>query len=775
MRIFAFLLGYFQLRRNCQGEIKLLRKSFFTKLLIAYLIIVFAYTMIAVCLSFFKDSQRVRSELSQNQQNFLMQSRDNIDTKLGVSFNLIAQLRLNEHVVKFAEKDRNYYEITQTSYALQNHIDAFSEFGYSIDLMKTNDDLVITPQISSDRRRYMEDMGMTNEDLAHLGTDSTSPTITLSSSKNIISKSDENASIIIVNPERVGIGNSLFFVVSFFEQLLLPSLSPDMQEAFAIIENGRYVTLKSSFDDKRGKQLLAYPLRELDEQATGDYTKLSNDEFDFHLIRSKTMPQWTYMYVTQNYSLVDSFSPNLKGAVLLLAILIFVGLAFAYMVSKRMYRPVGHLVGLFKSYGEPTGADEFAFLNETVTSISKANEQMKTALHEHRLSMRDKFLRDLLYGLVPPDKVDDLLNTHQLQSLSTALSVCVVSFSNDKELEEQYSKDAILTIKSKTSLIIHEQMKVHFPCELLDHDFTKFVFIIKDSDTESIQKKLMKAMAQIEDAHAYGLTAAVGRPVASAGEIDRSFIQALDTLKRKSAVDKTSVITYKQLSQVQMVSYYYPIDTERELISYVIRGKRANALHTLNLLLSENLEQRQLTPQQLDQFCLLVLATLSRIIQQLNMSFEEFVRAHKESLDIVQNGESKERMVSAITTLFIAMIDTIDQQNEMMDNSTVQRMIEYIHDNYNKDLSLSMIAEEFNFSPGYVSIAFKNHSGENFKDYLNFYRVQQAKEMMRQQKDIKIGDLALMVGCNNTNTFIRMFRKYEGLAPGQYAKKLSEK
>lgn len=752
----------------------MLRRSFFSKLLIAYLIIVFAYTMIAVCLSFFKDGQRVRSELSQNQQNFLMQSRDKIDTKLGVSFNLIAQLRLNEHVVKFAEQDRNYYEITQTSYALQKHIDAFSEFGYSIDLMKTNDDLVITPQISSDRRRYMEDMGMTNEDFAQLGTDSTSPTITLSSSKDITLTKGESVSIRIVNPERVGIGNSLFFVVSFFEQLLLPPLSPDTQEAFAIIEDGRYVTLKSSFDDKRGKQLLAYPLAQLDEQATGDYTKLSNDEFEFHLIRSKTMPQWSYMYVTQNYSLVDSFTPNLKGAVLLLAILIFTGLAFAYMISRRMYRPVSHLVGLFKSYGEPAGADEFAFLNETATSISKANEQLKSALNEHRLSMRDKFLRDLLYGLVPPDKVDDLLDMHQLQSLRETLSVCVISFSNAKELEEQYSKDAILTIKSKTSLIIHEQLKFDFPCELLDHDFTKFVFIISESETELIQKKLVKAMALIEDAHAFGLTAAVGRPVASAGEIDRSFTQALDILKRRSAVDRTSVITYKQLSQVQMVSYYYPIDTERELISYVIRGKRENALNTLNRLLSENLEQRQLTRQQLDQFSLLVLATLSRIIQQLNMSFEEFVQTHKESLDIVQHGESKERMVSAITGLYSAMLDTIDQQNEMMDNRTVKRMIEYIHDNYNRDLSLSMIAEEFNFSPGYVSIAFKNHSGENFKDYLNFYRVQQAKEIMRQQKDIKIGDLALMIGCNNANTFIRMFRKYEGLAPGQYAKKLSE-
>lgn len=758
-----------------QGENNLHRRSFFTKLLIAYLIIVFAYTMIAVSLSFFKDSQSVRSELSQNQQNFLMQSRDKIDTKLGVSFNLIAQLRLNEHVVKFAELNRNYYEITQTSFELQNNIDAFSEFGYSIDLMKTNDDLVITPQYSVDKRRYMEEIGMTKADYAKLGTDSTSPTITLSSHSDKIPINNENASIRLVNPERVGIGNSLFFVVSFFEKLLLPPLSPDTQEAFAIIEDGQYVTLKSSLDEKKQKQLLAFSIAELDEQATGDYAKISKGGLDLHLIRSNTMPQWSYVYITQNYSLMDSFSPNLMGALLLLVILSFVGLTFAYMFSKRMYRPISHLVGTFKSYGEPTGADEFVFLNETVARIGEANEQMKSALQEQRLSMRDKFLQDLLHGLIPAEKVEALLHMHQLHSLHASLSVCVVSFTNDKELEEQYSKEAILTIKSKTSLIIQEQLKLHFPCELLDHDFTKFVFIISDSDTESIQKLLMKAMAQIEDAHAFGLTAAVGNPVASVSELDQSFVQALDILRARSAVDRTSVITYKQLSQVQMVSYYYPIDTERELISYVIRGKRENALSTLNRLLSENLEQRQLTKQQLDQFSLLVLATLSRIIQQLNMSSEEFIRTHKESLDIVQNGESKEGMVSAITTLFNAMIDTIDQQNEIMDNSTVRRMIEFIHKHYNKDLSLSMIAEEFNFSPGYVSIAFKNHSGENFKDYLNFYRVQQAKEIMRQQKDIKINDLALMVGCNNTNTFIRMFRKYEGLAPGQYAKKLNEK
>ena len=58
--------------------------------------------------------------------------------------------------------------------------------------------------------------------------------------------------------------------------------------------------------------------------------------------------------------------------------------------------------------------------------------------------------------------------------------------------------------------------------------------------------------------------------------------------------------------------------------------------------------------------------------------------------------------------------------------------------------------------------------GDNFKNYLNIYRLEKAKEFMEYNKDLKIKELAELVGYNSSNTFIRIFRKYEGVSPGKY-------
>ena len=92
----------------------------------------------------------------------------------------------------------------------------------------------------------------------------------------------------------------------------------------------------------------------------------------------------------------------------------------------------------------------------------------------------------------------------------------------------------------------------------------------------------------------------------------------------------------------------------------------------------------------------------------------------------------------------------------------------YLQENYDRDLSLNDIAGEFHLSAGYVGILFKKSSGENFKDYFNQYKIEKAKEIL-QQEEVKIKDLAERVGCNSTSSFIRIFKKYAGVSPGQYA------
>ncbi|MEF2246604.1 helix-turn-helix domain-containing protein [Paenibacillus sp. IITD108] len=753
------------------------KKSFFTKLLIAYFTIVIAYTAIAVCLFFYKDNQNVRHELNQKNQSFLEQAREKIDSKYAVAFNLINQLKLNEHIINFASGDSDYYSITRTYYELRNHLDAFAEFGYKIDLMENDGELVITPHYSIDKERYFEEIGLSEElfqdKLSLLNGKRLNTLATLPSSPSHTENTEDDSVygydrvITTVSPEKMRRGNTLFFIVSIYEQQLLPLLASESHEAFAIIEDDQYVAFKSTFDSKQTAELLRLPLDQLEKPVSADYEKYKSGPYEIHMIRSLTMPAWTYMYLTPVQSFDETF--NMNGTLLLFGILTAAGLIVSYIVTRRMYKPVNRLVDLFKGYDHTPNKDEFTFLHETAVKINTANEQLKSAMNENRLPLREKFMRDLLHGLVPQEQIQAQLGAHQLEQLQSDLTVCVIAFSKLKELMEQYSKEAILTIKSQTSLIMQEELKESFVCELLDLDFSKYVLIVQHTNTEDIQRKLTQTMSHITEGYTFGMIAAVGQPVSSVADIEQSFSQAMQVLEWRSAVDRTTIMTYKQLSQMQMDNYYYPIDAERDIISLVIRGEREQASTILNRILQENLEKRTLIPEQLEQFGLLLLATLNRIMQQLNKAPSEFWQQHNDPLETLRNSESSAEAISAIVHLFDTMIDMISQQSEMMDQSTVKQMMEYIHENYHIDLSLTMIAETFNFSPGYVSVAFKKYAGENFKDYLNIYRVQKAKEIMQKEK-VKIGDLALMVGCNNANTFIRMFRKYEGISPGQYAK-----
>ena len=106
---------------------------------------------------------------------------------------------------------------------------------------------------------------------------------------------------------------------------------------------------------------------------------------------------------------------------------------------------------------------------------------------------------------------------------------------------------------------------------------------------------------------------------------------------------------------------------------------------------------------------------------------------------------------------------------ESSDAESIKIKIEkFLEENYMVDISLDNLADYLGHSFKYTSVLFKKVMGDNFKNYLNVYRLEKAKEFMEYNKDLKIKELAELVGYNSSNTFIRIFRKYEGVSPGKY-------
>ena len=116
-------------------------------------------------------------------------------------------------------------------------------------------------------------------------------------------------------------------------------------------------------------------------------------------------------------------------------------------------------------------------------------------------------------------------------------------------------------------------------------------------------------------------------------------------------------------------------------------------------------------------------------------------------------------------------LQRIRQKRERNDN-VVSYVLQYIDEHYANDISLEQIADKLGLSRNYLSTYFREKTGCTFSEYVNERRISQAKQMLLDGK-YKVHDIALMVGYQNTNSFIRMFRKKLGVPPGEYRKSLN--
>jgi len=132
--------------------------------------------------------------------------------------------------------------------------------------------------------------------------------------------------------------------------------------------------------------------------------------------------------------------------------------------------------------------------------------------------------------------------------------------------------------------------------------------------------------------------------------------------------------------------------------------------------------------------------------------------------------ETREELVD-ITTSISNRIFTILQRNFDTENKKeeINRALEYIEENYKKDLALEEVAREVGLSIYYFSHLFKEEVGDSFVTYLNKLRINKSKQLL-QENELNIGQICYDVGYNDPNYFTRVFKEYENMTPSQYRK-----
>lgn len=133
----------------------------------------------------------------------------------------------------------------------------------------------------------------------------------------------------------------------------------------------------------------------------------------------------------------------------------------------------------------------------------------------------------------------------------------------------------------------------------------------------------------------------------------------------------------------------------------------------------------------------------------------------------------KERLEGELCKLKKGLVSA-GLSEERPNPSTLKKAVRYVEENYNTAISLQEVADRVYLTPAYLSDQFRKETGKTFTEYLKHLRIDKARKLL-QISELKVSEIADMVGYQDCSYFNRLFKQYTGKTPNEYRKQLLER
>lgn len=145
----------------------------------------------------------------------------------------------------------------------------------------------------------------------------------------------------------------------------------------------------------------------------------------------------------------------------------------------------------------------------------------------------------------------------------------------------------------------------------------------------------------------------------------------------------------------------------------------------------------------------------------------------KNRIDIILSNISNTVNIKEISEQLQPLITwllSMDDSQTTYNQRIVERILNYIHFNYQTDISLEALAEMVSLSPAYTSTIFKQVTNQTITAYINAYRMKMAKKLLTETNK-KLVEIYPLVGYSSLTYFCVLFKDMFGETPSQYRKK----
>lgn len=137
----------------------------------------------------------------------------------------------------------------------------------------------------------------------------------------------------------------------------------------------------------------------------------------------------------------------------------------------------------------------------------------------------------------------------------------------------------------------------------------------------------------------------------------------------------------------------------------------------------------------------------------------------EQSADTVLSANLQQGYLLALLSLVLSKTELATHTSA--ESQTLKSIISYCMQNYQSELSLSVLERDLHVSKYYISHLFSDKLLIGFNDYVNSLRISYACRYLRHSEK-PITEIASLVGFNTTRTFNRAFVRQIGTTPSSY-------
>ncbi|MCM3612296.1 helix-turn-helix domain-containing protein [Planococcus sp. MERTA32b] len=235
----------------------------------------------------------------------------------------------------------------------------------------------------------------------------------------------------------------------------------------------------------------------------------------------------------------------------------------------------------------------------------------------------------------------------------------------------------------------------------------------------------------------------------------------------QETISKIFMTESENLNQYDGLEKFF--ETETQLIYEIHHLEKEKAKETLRALIDMiSLHAGKDTIRAIRNYYIVLSSVMARKLFEMRVPPKKAFAFNNACIELVDNRMNDSEFLYVADELIEFFVSVISERKQpSFGHQTVNKVVMFINDEVERDLSVEDVAKHFHISTSHLSRIFREHAGITLVEYLNVRRVEESQHYLRHS-DKGISEISKQFHFCNQSYFTRIFKKYTTVTPKQF-------